>query len=795
MIAPTSVGVAIVVVLLAAFAPAALGSPYIHAHRGGSLFTVKKQQKPRYPEESMPAFRRAAKDGFVLEMDTRVTSDGRVILMHDSDLERTTDCTGLVNSKTLEQIRKGCEIDILGTDIRDEETSQQLGPRDDRRTHVPTLAEALEVAKKYGVGVNLEINNYATNPDYDSSGDFQRRVARQVKDSAFPPDDLIVQSFSPPNLTVFQDDPYFDDAKTSYLSLAAINSVSPGIAAGANVDYLSPAWPVSDEVIQQAHSLGLQVAPYTLDTRAEVRDATLAGVDAIITDDPVMARKVAVRAFPKQPKAPKPPSSKTCKRLAASNSAPPALSFTRDDSGPRVFAMQFKQDIANVATYGQFRAKIECMIRKYVKPNMANDRPNVVALNEDVGVMTLATGSRAATTRQLFSDPANIPGCSGQPAPCGVASALFSLDGDYASQEATYASRFGGATPFAQTFLAGTDTFGRGWMQTFSDLAKRYGVYIVGSNNQAELRESIDPSEIAAFADPDVKGAKSAFVATSPEVYNEAFVWAPDDVTEDGPAPLHNVVYSNKKVPLTEIENLLSLTPGPSTGPDAIENIRPYRVPATKAKMSIATSLPAFRYAGNLSPFGEPLDASIDPCSDTAKYYMLCMDRLGANLVMQDEANPGRWASAEGFWQPLEWMGSTWRAVADPTVDFDYNVTPFMVGNLADLEFDGQTSITQRGLKGPKKGAERCAYIGNSKLLTAPPENDPAAYGVYARGKREFLGLAPWVTKDASRSQLRATGDALAPGSGSPQENDYLETAVIADLPFPPDPRRANCVG
>ena len=779
-----------------AFAPAAVGSPYIHAHRGGSLTTVKGKQKPLYPEESMPAYRHAAKAGFVLEMDTRVTSDGRVVLMHDSELDRTTNCTGLVNSKTLAEIRKGCEIDVLGTDIRDD-TSKPLGPKDDRRTHVPTLAEALKVAKKYGVGVNLEINNYASNPDYDASGDFQRRVAAQVVESGFPPDDLIVQSFVVGNLAVFEDDPYFDDAKTSYLALAAINDLAPSIAADAGVDYVSPAWPVKAETIQEAHSLGLQVVPYTLDTSAEVRDATLAGADAIITDDPVMARRVASKASPKPPKAPKPPSAKTCRSFAASNSHPAIESFTRDDSGPRVFALQYKQDIANVATYRDFRTKIECLIRTYVEPNLADDRPNVVALNEDVGVMTLATGSRAAGTRQLFSDPANIPGCSGQPAPCGVASALLSLDGDYSSQEAAYASRFGGATPFAQTFLAGTDTFARGWMQTFSDLAKRYGVYMIGSNNQAEFRESVDPTEIGAFADPDVASPRSAFVATRPEVYNEAFVWGPKDLTKDGPAPLRNVVYSNKKVPLTEIENLLSLTPGPSTGPDAVENIKPYKIPGSKAKMSIATSLPAFRYVGNLSPFGEAPPAGLDPCADTAQNYMLCMDELGANLVMQDEANPGRWASAEGFWQPLEWMGSSWRAVADPTVDFDYNVTPFMVGNLADLEFDGQTSITQRGLKGVNFGSQkhkRCNYVGNSKLQTGAPENDPAGYGVYAGAKREFLGLAPWVTKDASRSKLRATGAALAPGSGSPRENDYVETAVVADLPFPPLPHRPTCL-
>jgi hypothetical protein len=167
---------------------------------------------------------------------------------------------------------------------------------------------------------------------------------------------------------------------------------------------------------------------------------------------------------------------------------------------------------------------------------------------------------------------------------------------------------------------------------------------------------------------------------------------------------------------------------------------------------------------------------------------MRCLDRLGTNLVMQDEANPGRWATHAGSpaWQPLEWMGSTWRAVTDPTVGFAYNVTPHMVGNLADLTFDGQTAITQRGLRGRRA----CAYVGNTQT-----EDFGTPYPAYAGAKREFLAIAAWVTPDAPRDELRETAAKLAPGSGDALENDYVETAIAADLPFPPVPRRRSCAG
>ena len=53
---------------------------------------------------------------------------------------------------------------------------------------------------------------------------------------------------------------------------------------------------------------------------------------------------------------------------------------------------------------------------------------------------------------------------------------------------------------------------------------------------------------------------------------------------------------------------------------------------------------------------------------------------------------------------------------------------------------------------------------------------------MYAGSKPQFLALAPWVQPDAPRTQLASTSSALAPGSGDPRENAYIETAVYADL-------------
>ena len=773
-------------------ASAAHASPYVHAHRGGSVV----EGVPSFGENTMAAFEHSAAEGYVLELDVKLSSDAVPIVLHDATLDRTTDCTGAVAAKTAAELA-ACRVDILGTSGN----SVQLEAGDPRLEPVPTLAELLAFARDAGAVINLEIKNIPIDPDFDGTDGFANAVVDEVIASGFPPSRLIVQSFWPPNLAVVE--MRIATADTSLLTFQEVNGLplpasdgGPAVADAAGFEWVSPQWSPSAAVIGEAHGLGLQVVPYTLNTEDEIGDAFDRGVDAVISDDPAMARRVIAVKEPDPPPPSPPPSEAECAASQASRTAAPIEAYQPVAGAPRVFAIQFKQELRHVTSYEAFRTKIECLIRDHVVPRMTPDRPNVVALTEDVGLMTIATGSRGAGARAIFANPDTAPGCNGAGQPCGALGALGAVTAAYGTQAAAYQTRFvGQMQPVSSAFVAATDTFARGWMQTFSDIARRYGVYILGSNNQTPFRQSRDPSEIPVFADPDLPAPESVFVSTEPTVYNEVFMWGPENVREEGPRPLRNAVAQNKKVPLTPIEEQLQLSPGPSTGPDAIENLRPYDLPGTGARIGFATSKPAFEYDGADSPtsFGQPLDAAIDPCADTAVHYMRCLDRLGTNLVMQDEANAGVWTgdSGEGNFTPLEWNRSTWRTAADPSVDFDYNVTPFMVGNLADLAFDGQTSITQRGLDtGPG-----CNYVGVSAFMRGPPENDPPHLEVYAGPKTEFVAIAPWVASDGPRHELRATGDRLTQGSGDRLENDYVETSIAADLPFPPRPRDSCATG
>ena len=102
---------ALIAAFLAALAPAADAAvKQIHAHRGGTV----QNGNPRFAEESLAAYKHAARNDFVFEVDAKLTKDGVPVAIHDATLDRTTNCSGEVRNFTRAQLR-GCRTDVLGS--------------------------------------------------------------------------------------------------------------------------------------------------------------------------------------------------------------------------------------------------------------------------------------------------------------------------------------------------------------------------------------------------------------------------------------------------------------------------------------------------------------------------------------------------------------------------------------------------------------------------------------------------------------------------------------------------------
>ena len=132
----------------------------IRSHRG-NLFG--------HPEHTVQSYIDTAKAGVgMIEIDLHLTSDGVPVCMHDSTVDRTTDGTGTIVSKTLAQIK------LL-------DAGSYAGPTYAGRT-VPTLTESLIAIKPYRVRVMIE-------PKVSGA---ENAMLKAVQESGFPQDRLVL---------------------------------------------------------------------------------------------------------------------------------------------------------------------------------------------------------------------------------------------------------------------------------------------------------------------------------------------------------------------------------------------------------------------------------------------------------------------------------------------------------------------------------------------------------------------------------------------------------------------------
>jgi glycerophosphoryl diester phosphodiesterase len=249
----------------------------LHAHRGGGL----TDGKPAAYENSLSAFKTAPGRGAaVVELDVHVSNDGVPFVMHDGTLDRTTDCGGAVADHSAAEV-DACHIDRLGTTDVFTEVPGSTEP-------VPRLAAVLSWAKDAGARLNIEINNYPTDPSYDPGSGFVNAELDAIDASGIPKSQVLMQSFLPANLDPAKQRGY----RTALITFEGGNPQALSLAKQGGYDVLEPQWPVKDagRFVKQAHAAKRQVVPWTIDKRTEVTAAAAAGVDGVITDDLPVAR-------------------------------------------------------------------------------------------------------------------------------------------------------------------------------------------------------------------------------------------------------------------------------------------------------------------------------------------------------------------------------------------------------------------------------------------------------------------------------------------------------------------------
>lgn len=243
------------------------------AHRGASAYA---------PENTLPAVTLAHDLGAVwVENDVQRTKDGRLVVIHDTTLSRTTDVEERYPDRAPWNVRDFTLAEIARLDAGSWFDEEFAGER------VPTLEQYLELLAETGQKLLLEIKAPQLYPGIEKD---TLRVLRAY--GWLEPDrvgtDLVVQSFSAASVkavhglaprvrTGFLGTPKTADLRTYARFSDQINPPHKDI---------TPGYVTAVHQVEGAHGDPLEVHTWTVDDWVTARRVVDAGVDGVITNRP-----------------------------------------------------------------------------------------------------------------------------------------------------------------------------------------------------------------------------------------------------------------------------------------------------------------------------------------------------------------------------------------------------------------------------------------------------------------------------------------------------------------------------
>ncbi|MER5888115.1 glycerophosphodiester phosphodiesterase family protein [Streptomyces sp. NPDC001941] len=206
------------------------------------------------PENTLRSFVRAQRSGMdAIELDLHLSKDGALVVMHDTELDRTTDGTGPISEKTLAELR---ELDAGGGEripLFDEVLDAVSAPLQAEIKDAAAARALAEVMHRRGLAGRVEVASF-----HDEA---VTEIARLV----------------PGVRTALVASRWDDDI------------VERAVAAGAPTLALSIRR-LTLEVVERAHGAGLRVIGWVVNTQDQLRLARALELDGVTTDYPEIRR-------------------------------------------------------------------------------------------------------------------------------------------------------------------------------------------------------------------------------------------------------------------------------------------------------------------------------------------------------------------------------------------------------------------------------------------------------------------------------------------------------------------------
>ena len=244
-----------------------LPHPAIIAHRG---------DKTQAPENTLAGFQMAVENGADgIELDVKLTADGQVIVLHDQTVDRTTNGSGRISNIEFAAVRELDAGSWFSETFRGE--------------RIPALEEVFETFGRHTY-MNVELTNYATPGD-----NLVPKVVDMVKKHGLQ-NKMLFSSFFARNLQITRS--LLPEVPRGLLCLRGRLGLW-GRTFGWRVNYfaLHPyLTDVTPGLVSRVHAAGKRLNAWTVNPEEQLKRMIGFGVDAIITDDPVLALRLLGRS-------------------------------------------------------------------------------------------------------------------------------------------------------------------------------------------------------------------------------------------------------------------------------------------------------------------------------------------------------------------------------------------------------------------------------------------------------------------------------------------------------------------
>lgn len=264
-----------------AVAPAAYAAPAPDrvevlnvAHRGASAAA---------PENTLAAFREGIEmNSDLIETDVQRSKDGELVLMHDTNLARTTDVEQVFPDRAPWKVSEFTYAEMQKLDAGSWKSAEYAGEP------IPTLAQAIEAIRPSRAGLLLEIKAPDLYPGIEAEVAEEMRTFPGYVESAVAADRLVIQSFSFDSMRRYA--ALEPDVPVGLLGTPAVDQL-PALAEFA--DQVNPHHKSVDaSYVEAVHAAGMDCLVWTVDAPADMNRAVDLGVDGVITNKPDVLEQV-----------------------------------------------------------------------------------------------------------------------------------------------------------------------------------------------------------------------------------------------------------------------------------------------------------------------------------------------------------------------------------------------------------------------------------------------------------------------------------------------------------------------